>query len=291
MKKKIISVVLTLGMMLATVGCGSKNPAGITIEGKTYDLSGDFQEVVGAMAEDDLQVAYGPYGGGLDTYVYDEDGKLSPAEDFDRDEPYLFAYERQVPFVLEEDDSDCFIQRVYMLDKSVEFESKLGITSESEKKEIKDLDGFMKATHIKYRNSDTYVALFVDGKMVDFDDYEENFEEWKDTLDDEGFAKAYEECFSNAYCIRLVCRLFNADFVKLSNSYDELEDSVKQQGISLKEEIILAFAMSDACELLEDEEAESIVVVKAEITEDDEVIMEYNEFYFDDDWDADKFKN
>jgi hypothetical protein len=42
---------------------------------------------------------------------------------------------------------------------------------------------------------------------------------------------------------------------------------------------------------LEDEEAESIVVVKAETTEDDEVIMEYNEFYFDDDWDADKFKN
>ncbi len=290
MKKKILAAVLTLGMMIGMVGCGSKNPTGITIEGQNYDLSGDFQEVVGSMVEDGLQVTY-YLSNFIETHVFDEDGKRYLDEEFDRDEPFIYAMERCESVVPENDDLGSFIHKIYMIDANAEFESKLGFSSESEKKEVKDLDGFMKTTPIKMMKNDAYVALCVDGEMVDFDEYEESFNEWKDAFDGtNSYKDVLVEFFPKLYYPKMVCRMFAADFLSMARSYDEIMERAEDSGFMVKEEIMLAFAMQDACEQLEEGEAKSVVVVKVEVGEDDEVIMEYNEFYFDEDWDPDKFK-
>lgn len=289
MKKKILSVVLTFGMMIGMVGCGSKNPAGITIEGKNYDLSGDFQEVVGSMVEEDLQVAYYMFSLN-DTYVFDEDGKRYLADEFDKNEPFILAMERNENTVPENDELGTFVHKIYMLDANVEFESKLGFGSEDDGEEIEELKGFMKTTPIKMMKSDAYVALYVDGEMVDFEKYEESFEEWKDSFDGtNSYRDALTEFFPQSYYPKLVCRMFAADYLSMSREYDEIMERAKDMGFKVKEDIILAFAMQDACEQLEEGEAQSVVVVKVEVSEDDGNLMEYNEFYFDEDWDPEKY--
>ena len=96
------------------------------------------------------------------------------------------------------------------------------------------------------------------------------------------------EFFPQYYYPELVCRMLAADYLSVFRDYDEIIERAKDTGFLVKEDIILAFAMQDACEQLEEGEAKSVVVVKVELSEDGN-IMEYNEFYFDEDWDAEKY--
>lgn len=290
MKKKILSMIITLGMVCGLCACGNAGEKAATfiIEDETYNLSGDFQDVVGSMVENDLQVAYYLFSLN-DTYVFDEDGKCYLSEDFDKDEPYIYAMERCENSVPENDELGSFIRKIYMFDENVEFEAKLGFDSDSDKKEIKDLEGFMKCTQIIHKDNDTYVAMFVDGEMVDFEEYEEPFEEWKEEFDGtKSFSDTLAKYFPENYYPQLVCRMFMADYLKMGRDYDEIMERAEDSGFLVKEEMILAFAMQDACELLEEGEAQKVVVIRIEISEDYSNILEYNEFFFDDDWEPEK---
>lgn len=290
MKKQFLSLTIMFSILCGLCACGAdKAPTIITIEGKSYDLSGDFQEVVGNMVKDDLQVV-SAYSNGLDYNIYDEDGKIDKNTDFDKDEPYIYAIERSEVITPDDEELGCLIQKMYLLDANAEFNSIIGFNSDSKKKDIKNLGGFMECVPVRMRNSDAYGALFVDGKAVDFSEYEDDYEEWKEMLDEEGYKRTFDKFFPKPWYPKLVCRIFYADFMKMSNTYDEFETRAEEVGISLKEEIMLAFAMQDACERLEDEEIESLVSVKVEVTEEDDIIMEYIEFYFDAEWDDDKFR-
>jgi len=285
MKKRMCIVSLLFSMVLGLCACGAsegEKAATITIEEETYVLSGDFQEVVGSMVENDLQVR-SIYNGGLNMPLFDEDGKISDKE-VDMKNEFIYAMERSA--LLEES----IVQKVYMVDINADYESKLGFTSDSEKKEIKELDGFMKCTSVRMIDNDTYVAMFVDDKQVDFGKYEEAYEEWLDILDEDGYAEACDEFFSKENYPKLVCRMFNADFLRDMKNYDELKMFIDGTGILLEEEVILALAMQEACELLVDEEAERIIVVRVEISEEDGTMMQYDEFYIDEDWAYKKFK-
>lgn len=292
MKRRLLTLMLTTCMVCGLGACGgssAEKAATITIEGNTYDLSGDFQKVVGGMVENDLQVL-NMHSTLFLPSSFDEDGKLVTDADIDKEEPFIYAVESCE--ILELDDAPgSFIRKVYWMDTNLEFQSKLGFDSDSSKKDIKELDGFMKTTPIRMMNSDTYVVLFVDGKAVDFTQYEEDFEDWKDMLDEEGYAKAYEEFFADGEYIKIVCRMFNADFLRMCNTYDELKQRTEGTGILIEEEVHLALAMQEACELLENGETENVMMVRVEVTEEDGILMEYNEFYFDEDWDMYKFKN
>jgi len=285
MKKKIYSMLLMISMVCGLCACGAsagEKAATVTIEEETYVLSGDFQEVVGSMVENDLQVR-SIYNGGLNMPLFDEDGKISD-EEVDMKNEFIYATERMA--LLEES----IVQKMYMVDINADYESELGFNSDSEKKEIKELDGFMKCTAVRMIDNDTYVAMFVDDKQVDFSKYEEAYEEWRDILDEDGYAEAYDEFFSEENYPKLVCRMFSADFLRDMKNYDELKMFIEGTGILLEEEVILAVAMQEACELLVDEEAERIIVVRVEITEEDGTMMQYDEFYIDKDWEFDKFK-
>lgn len=285
MKKKIYSMLLMISMVCGLCACGAsagEKAATVTIEEETYVLSGDFQEVVGSMVENDLQVR-SIYNGGLNMPLFDEDGKISD-EEVDMKNEFIYATERMA--LLEES----IVQKMYMVDINADYESELGFNSDSEKKEIKELDGFMKCTAVRMIDNDTYVAMFVDDKQVDFSKYEEAYEEWLEILKEDGYSEAYDEFFSEENYPKLACRMFSSDLLKAMNDYDEFEMWLENTGIILEGEVILAMAMQDACELLVDEEAARIIVVRVEITEEDGTMMQYDEFYIDEDWEFDKFK-
>ncbi len=291
MKKKLLSVAIAFSMVCGLCACGGNSgekAAIIIIEDETYNLSGDFQDVVGSMVENDLQVM-STLSNGFDAHCYDDEGKIYKNENFDREEPFIYAIEKCV-VPQEDDELGFFVQKMFWIDTNAGFESKLGFDSDSEKKDIKEVDGFMKCTPIRNMKNDAYVAMFVNGKAVDFSEYEEAFEEWKDILDEDGYTEAYEEFFDEKNYPKTVCRIFSTDMARMCNTYDELETRMENYGIVLKEEMLLAFSMQEACELLEDEDIENVVVIRVELDEDDGAIMEYDEFYYDKDWDDDKFK-
>lgn len=272
---------MVCGLCACGVSAGEK-AATVTIEEETYVLSGDFQEVVGSMVENDLQVR-SIYNGGLNMPLFDEDGKISD-EEVDMKNEFIYATERMA--LLEES----IVQKMYMVDINADYESELGFNSDSEKKEIKELDGFMKCTAVRMIDNDTYVAMFVDDKQVDFSKYEEAYEEWLEILKEDGYSEAYDEFFSEENYPKLASRMFSSDLLKAMNDYDEFEMWLENTGIILEGEVILAMAMQEACELLVDEEAARIIVVRVEITEEDGTMMQYDEFYIDEDWEFDKFK-
>lgn len=298
MKRKLLSILLVVSMVCSVTACGGagSKAATFTIEDNTYNLSGDFQEVVGTMASDGINVVY--MLSGIDRMIYDEDGMLVAAEDFDNDDPNLYAIERHVtssPIFLEmEDEVGTFVYKQYILmGENVDFSSKLGIDNDTSKSDMKDLDVFEDSTPVRNLNSKGYVAVFVDGEAVDFADYEEALEDWKDDCDEDGFAKACEKNLDNAHYATLGNRMLAADFVKFAKDFDELKEYMNGVNISAEDEMILALVMQDACEKLEEGEAESVVVVKVEIADKDDdrdTIMEYTEYYFAEDWDQEKFK-
>ncbi len=298
MKRKLLSVVLAGCMVLGLVSCGSQGEKAVTVvlEGNTYDMSEDFQEVVGTMASDGINVIY--LYSGIDRMIYDEDGMLVMAEDFDNDDPNLYAIERYVtssPVFLElEEEVGTFVYKQYIfMGDNIDFESKLGITNDTSKSDMKDMDMFVGASPVRYMKSNGYVAVFVDGEAVDFADYEEALNDWKDDCDDDGFAKSCEKNLDFEHYAALGNRMLSADFVKFSNNFEELEDNLKSVNISAEDEMMLALVMQDACEKLEEGDAESVVVIKVEIADKDDdtdTIMEYTEYYFDEDWDQEKFK-
>jgi len=268
------------GLCACGASAGEK-AATFIIEDETYNLSGDFQEVVGSMVENDLQVR-SLYDSMYRT-IYDEDGKFSD-EEVDMGKPSIYAAENSVLA------DESIIQKMYMIDMAADYESKLGFDSDSEKKEIKELDGFMKCTAVRVIDNDTYVAMFVDDKQVDFSKYEEAYEEWLEIFKEDGYSEAYDEFFSEENYPKLACRMFYSDFLKVMNDYDEFEMWLENTGIVLEGEMILALAMQEACELLVDEEAERIIVVRVEINKEDGTTMQYDEFYIDENWEYEKFK-
>ncbi len=282
MKKKLLSVIMVLSMACGLCACGNAGEKAATfiIEDETYNLSGDFQEVVGSMVENDLQVR-SLYDSMYKT-IYDEDGKFCE-EEVDMSKVFIYATEQSVL------PGESIVQKMYMVDLNADYESKLGFDSDSEKKEIKELDGFMKCTAVRVIDNDTYVAMFVDDKQVDFSKYEEAYEEWLEIFKEDGYSEAYDEFFSEENYPKLACRMFYSDFLKVMNDYDEFEMWLENTGIVLEGEMILALAMQEACELLVDEEAERIIVVRVEITEEDGTMVQYDEFYIDEDWKYEKF--
>ncbi len=298
MKRKLLSVILAVSMVCGLTACGGagSKASAIIIEDNTYDLSGDFQEVVGTMASDGINVVY--MLSGIDRMIYDEDGMLVKAEDFDKDAPNLIAIERPVTssavFLKMEEEVGTFVYKQYILmGDDIDFESKLGITNDTSKSDMKDMDMFVGASPVRYMKNNGYVAVFVDGEAVDFADYEEALNDWKDDCDDDGFAKSCEKNLDFEHYAALGNRMLSADFVKFSKNFDELEDNLKNVNISAEDEMMLALVMQDACEKLEEGDAESVVVIKVEIADKDDdmdTIMEYTEYYFDEDWDQDKFK-
>ena len=265
--------------------------ATVTIEGNKYDLSEDFQEVVGDMAKDGF-VVVNMWNGAM---LFDEDGKSFTAESYDKDAPRIQAINRRtdsVPALMElEDELGKLVYKQYWITSELsEFEAELGFSGETKNSDMDDLEIFEELSPVLEMSSDGYVAVFVDGEAVDFDEYEDLYEEWEEELDASGHVSAKEKFLPDLHYAQLGSRFLVMPVMKMGEDSKQIKDSLSRKGMDLEEEMLYAFAMQDACKKLEEGKAKSVITIKVEITDDEDYVrMQYTEYYFDKDWDDKKF--
>lgn len=302
MKKKtkiglliLILILCIAGGIIAIFCFGKKQPNLITVEGHKYDLSEDFQKVVGKMAEDGVKVsrASGTY------QFYDEDGKYINGSSGLMEGADIFAEERDrtgrfYPDTAEEikDDHGNLISKVFYLydmeDK--EIISDFGIATADDIEDKLDTKTFIETdSPLQTRGDYAYTAVFVNGKPLDFSDYEEQLEELKEyEYSPEQNVGGIVLKFAPHY--PAFTTRFYSDFYKTCHTYEQLEATSKEDYHSLDEDLLILFALEDAYQQLEDEKIESFMVISFGVEEDDEIAnMYYEEFYFDNDWDPKKF--
>jgi hypothetical protein len=250
--------------------------------------------VVGKMAEDGVDV-YCPTGlyqlYGTDGKYIKGSGGLTKARD-------IFGEERDRTTNIRSDIAEKVINKhgkliskaFYLYDlEDNEIRSDFGVSSIENIKKL-DTESFIETdSPIQLGCDYGYTAVFVNGKALDFSDYEEQLDELKDGEYSPKpvlggalikFAPHYQ-----AFGTR-----FSSDFYRTCHSYEEIEEIFERSSNSLDADILIVFAMEDAYQQLEDEEAKSFIVVTFGVDEEEESVnMYYNEFYFDEDWDPDKF--
>ena len=133
----------------------------------------------------------------------------------------------------------------------------------------------------KIREERGYVGVFVDGKAVDFSEYEDELEELKE-FTGEGPDAIIGVSFPNVRAFGM--GRLNGDIFRTCHSYEELEKTAERVEMSLEEELLILFALEDGFERLKDEDAERISVLNFGVSEE-ELNMAYSEFYFDKEWD------
>jgi len=302
MKKKtkialliLILILCIAGGIIAFLFFGKKQPNIITVEGQKYDLSEDFQKVVGKMVEDDIEIGRpsGSY------QLYDEEGKYIKGSGGLLNAGDIFGEERDRtgrfhPDIAEEmkDDYGNLISKVFYLYDMEDNEiiSDFGIASAEDAEKKLDTKTFIETdSPLQTRGDYAYTAVFVNGKPLDFSDYEEQLEEFKEyEYSPEQNVGGILMKFAPHY--QAFSTRFYADYFKTCQTYEQLEVIFERYSNSLEEDLLLLLAMEDAYQQLEEEETESFMIISFGVEEDDEIVnMYYEEFYFDDDWDPEKF--
>lgn len=280
MKKKSILCVLGLCVSMLFSACGGNGSVHLVkLDGKTYDLTGDFQKVVGKMVQSDLIVA------DMQTLrCYDEDGCFLRGKDASlklnsKSQPECFATQRPNNQINTE-----IIQNVYYFRN--EYETAHGIKEDSKKKDIKALDGFVKYRGARQVNSDAYISMYIDNKPVNLDNYEDECDDILDVLEENPskIQDIREEYFSDVQAIPSVCALFQSPNVI---PYSNIND-IQMRNHYLAIDIMIALASQDAAEALRDGEIDSYSLVWYSI-ENESVETYYYIYTYDDDWDNQKF--
>lgn len=306
MRKKIAAMCMAVLMVVGISACGASSTskiATITLEGIEYDLSGDFQEVVGSMVADGIEVRsyFLDHAMGLPYPIYDEKGKIYEVDSVNNKISHINAKEEKVVIMegpLESFEEDVpLIVKTYWFDTDYnDYVSSVGIDVDSGKDDLVQLverERFSERDRIIYYKNYTCGALYINGKVVDISQYEEDYEDWVKDFDKYGYEKAVEKNFPGViYCYN-ASSLWQMDYLKFFNKFEELEEHVTENlNIPVKQEILLSFALQDAGEMLEDDEIDSFVVVRYELEEDYEevpILMEYTEYYLDEQWSKEKF--
>lgn len=300
MKKKKVALLILIfvlclaGGIIAFLFFGKKQPNIITVEGQKYDLSKDLQEVVGKMVSDDIKIGRpsGRY------QLYDEDGKfingsgglINAGDIFAEERDRTDSFHSDIAEEMIEEHGNLISKVFYFYDmESNEIRSDFGISSIEDIKKL-DSDTFIKTdSPIQLGCDYGYTAVFVNGKPLDFSDYEKQLDELKEVehsanLTIGGVLMKFTP-HHQAFGTR-----FNSDFFRTCHTYEELEEIFEIHSNSLDEDLLILFAMEDAYQQLEDEEAKFFTVVTFGVDEEEKTVnMYYNEFYFDENWDQKKF--
>lgn len=290
MKRRFWSVLLIVCMALSMAACGNGNGtqglsdkiATVTIDGEKYVLTGDFQEVVGSMVGNGLKV--------LNHFslndVYDENGKYAERNHADPDE-YVMAAERIAEWEWKD---GTLLSKIFILrGQHMDFKSAQGITSTSIKSDVEKMKEYIDSCHVLRNGSSTYVAMYLDGKPVDFSDYEEEYAEWAESMETDGYDALLHVNFECGNYLTNLGGFLTDDMLKSIESIEEAEALFEEKNVPLKEQKLFDFASRDANKMLEEEIISSYITIRYEFAEDGSVFMEYIEYYYDEDYQMDKF--
>ena len=283
MRIKILTFTLLFGMALSLTACGEKSIqrkndkiATVTIDGDQYVLTGDFQEVVGSMVENGLNVYE------RRTFKsFDEDGMFSDAR-VEKDINYIGASEN---VYYEEWKEGSLVQsEFWILGSQFDFESNWGITSDSDEKELKELEGFIKADAYK-AGGENCVALFVDGEIVDFSEYSDDYKEWFKLIKEEGIYAGMNEPYRMGDTFYQILHYYHQFGIE---DIDEFVEKYEKSGYSFEKTVTLQLAIDDTIQKMEEGEATTCSIVSFGLVHED-MAMQYVNFYYDADYDELKF--
>lgn len=318
MKKKIISLILAVCMTLGLAACnnapvnGAGNEAGkdeegkegdagmglnfdlfsgadtdtnatseimtVTINGEKYDLSDEFQKVVGEMVKNGLQPIEPSQ-----MIEYDENGKylkVYKLSDYTDSITVIFARESSIisfnpeicPIIVDE--------YLFYEKYNCTFKTADGITQDSDEDDLKELEGYVPYRGIRGVRGEACIALYVDGKIVDLEEYRDEYEAWLKDAEEEGTASASKNRLDAKYYplysrMQEICSL------------DSIERCIELP--YLEEEMLLTFAMQEACEKLEAKEIESFDIVHYSY-EPEGMAVQFYHYYYDENWNSSKFR-
>lgn len=266
--------------------------AEVTIEGNKYNLSHDFKDVIKSLDGNGIQVGKYLVGASLKPYVYNEDCKVITGEnlsDIQLYADYAPVSQYKISGIQPLEDSGDMVIKIFELWQWVDYETVSGIKTDSVKEDIESLDGYVKMDAVSVPDQTTFGALYIDGEMVDLAEYEDEFEEWKNCLNEKGFKKSMEEYLPNRRYYHYSSRIWS-DRLETSGDYDVFEKECERLGLPLKNVILTNLAMHDAGKKLEAGEIESYTLLRYESRYDDGIYMKYLEYSIDEDWDEDDYK-
>ena len=312
MKKIVISLLLIASMMFGMVACGgsSKNDnteAGtdnanaegsdaetdhifdndaleenivaemgilVRINGNEYDLTDDFKTLAGQMAKDGLNVL-DCYMGGL----YDENGERIPNSNGTPPEG-VRVQAGNVP--LNRRFSPIMRQMFYLYPQDNEYEAASGICFNSSKEDLENLDGYMyyngrMILRPHLMEKDTYYALYVDGKMVDLEEYRDEFDAWRADMDALGTEAAFLIHMGEG-SLFAVNQIFELGRM---GEFQQIEAYFSEEGSMAESRILLAFAALDAGRRLENKEISAYDIIEYSYVEEKGVFMCVEHFYLD----------
>ena len=279
MRKKSLICILGLCISMLFAACGSVNPLIVKIDDISYDLSGDFQDVIGEMVENDLLVK--DY---RSMQPYDKKGRYRALKDGESKLDMGACLATQKPVFLH---APGIIESIYYFIN--DYETVCGINDNSKGEEINSNDEFVKYRGMRKVNTEAYVAMYIDNKAVDINEYRDELRlilRDFDVEDASDLVRMQELYFDDSESIpafinfqSLILFLSEEDYLKENNGQNMYAD------ISLS----IALAANDAGEKLRDGDIDSYSIIYHEINEE-YTATEYWVYTYDEDWDVEKFR-
>lgn len=302
MIKKTVSLVILICMMTVFCACFLKTNmdfAKVNIDGVEVNLSDDFETVVSALSNKDFYVAslYKNNIAIFPRWYFDEDGEVNKAEE-DEIEDYIWGDNISVSqrykldahgWEQQESKKGTLVLKSFFFYGETDYYSNDGIENDSNARDLKDLKGYEKCIAFFDIRNEVRGALYIDGKIIDLSKYEEKYDDWRDSFDDNGLIGSFEGEFSNIEYSYIVLQFLTGDRFRACNDFDELETLCEELNFPLKDIIVLAYAMQDAGRKLENGKIDSYALIRYEEHESRGMIMQYDEFYFDKDYDEDRY--
>lgn len=285
MRKKSLICILVLCMVMLFSGCGDINPHVIEIDGITYDLTGDFQDVVGDMVEDDVIVA-----NMYNLRYYDEDGCFTKSGGDNK----LLLNEESLPVCFVDQrltttlNSEIVVSKYYLKDV---FETAHGINEDSKKSAIKSLDDFRKYKGLINSNNKSYLCMYMDDKIIDLDKYEDKLEEIINEMGTNeliDWKKIIKEFFPDITARPEICPILVTSYnVEPFQNENDINDNFGKNYF-WDVQLLIGLAAQDAASMLKDGDIDSYSLIIYDI-EDDYNSVYYYIYTYDDDWDNKKF--
>lgn len=279
MRKKSLICILGLCISILFAACGSVNPLIVKIDDISYDLSGDFQDVIGEMVENDLLVK--DY---RSMQPYDKKGRYRALKDGESKFDIASCVATQSPLIMHDPG---IIESVYSFNN--DYETVSGINDNSKGKEINSNDEFVKYRGMRKVNNEAYVAMYIDNKAVDIDEYRDELRlilrdfDVKDSADVERMSELY---FSD---VESLPRILSFGDILSSLSKDDFLKENNGKNMYVDISLSIALAANDAAEKLRDGDIDSYSIIYHEINEK-YTATEYRVYTYDEDWDVEKFR-
>ena len=276
---------MAMCMSIAVSGCGNVTKYGgsndryfsdLTIDGEKYDLSEEFQAVVGNMVENGIYVV-----DVRTSIAYDENGKYvnKNQEELDVSDIKCCVGEYKstnMPDV----HTICDMYELSYPD-DCEFMTVDGVDQDFDDEDLEELEGYISIGGITNSNEESYIALYMDGKRVDLEEYRDTYEEWLEEAEKTDFQGASEKYLDLQHIPETYYLLTG------NNVYSNLEFG-KSDYPYFEEEMLFTFAEQEADKALEAGKIQSFEVVRYGYI-GGEMSFSYCYYFYDEDWDYKKF--